>query len=79
MSISQPQIIRVSDRNQLNNSALLDSLYEGAIVYSQDTNELYIKYRDSVEEIIEFAYLGVRHGLIVQKKYSEGWFIRKGL
>lgn len=44
MSIPQPQIIRVSDRNQLNNSALLDSLYEGAIVYSQDTNELYIKY-----------------------------------
>lgn len=39
----QQQIIRVSDRNQLNNSALLDSLYEGAIVYSQDTNELYIK------------------------------------
>lgn len=39
----QQQIIRVSDRNLLNNSALLDSLYEGAIVYSQDTNELYIK------------------------------------
>lgn len=39
----QQQIIRVSDRNQLNNSALLDNLYEGAIIYSQDTGELYVK------------------------------------
>lgn len=43
MSIFPRQIIRVSDRNQLNNSALLDSLSEGSIVYAQDTNELYVK------------------------------------
>lgn len=39
----QQQIIRVSDKNQLSNSSLIDSLYEGSIVYAQDTGELYIK------------------------------------
>lgn len=48
----QQQIIRVSDRNQLNNSPLVDSLYEGAIVYSQDTNELYIKSNGIFQHLV---------------------------
>jgi len=44
MSIFQsPQIIRVSNKNQLNNNSLVDSLYEGSIIYAQDTGELYVK------------------------------------
>ena len=38
-----PQIIKVSDKNQLNNSPLVDSLCDGSIVYAQDTGELYVK------------------------------------
>lgn len=38
-----PQIIKVSDKNQLSNNPLIDSLYEGSIIYAQDTGELYVK------------------------------------